>query len=169
MVIRFDPLRHIVGYVQSRGRARNPTSKFIIMVQKNDCTFIDRYNKFSITEPELKTIVRTRQSAEEDRSEDDEEMIHPEDLALREQYVVPSTMAFVNYDNSINLIEHLCALIPHDQFTTGYLPAYTFVGEFESTLRLPSCLPLSAIDLIYHGPHKFSKREAKRAVAFVAS
>ena len=168
MVIRFDPLRHIVGYVQSRGRARNPISKFIIMVQKNDSTNIDRYNKFSITEPELKTIVRTRQSAEEDRSEDDEEMIHPEDLALREQYVVPSTMAFVNYDNSISLIEHLCALIPHDQFTSGYLPAYTFVGEFESTLRLPSCLPLPAIDLIYHGPHKFSKREAKRAVAFVA-
>ncbi|KAJ7581534.1 hypothetical protein C8J56DRAFT_1168997 [Mycena floridula] len=167
MVVRFDPVPHLVGYVQSRGRARNKTSNFIIMVQKDDEVNLAKYQKYSAVEPELKLLYHIRSSEnDEDEDEDDVEMLENADLAERERYVIASTSAFANYDNSISLINHLCALIPHDQFTGPRRPKYT--GDFQSTLRLPSCLPLPSKDLTFVGPVKRSKSEAKRSVAFMA-
>lgn len=35
LVIRFDPLQTMIGYVQSRGRARHQKSKFILMLNQD--------------------------------------------------------------------------------------------------------------------------------------
>ncbi|KAG7086495.1 hypothetical protein E1B28_002444 [Marasmius oreades] len=171
LVIRFDPLQHMVGYVQSRGRARNKISKFIIMLPAGDSVSLARYRAFTSAESELTNLytylaLAESPSAEEPEDVMDDEPLDPEDLAERERFVVPTTSAFVNYDNAISLIEHLCSLIPHDIYTPPHQPVYT--GDFQATLDLPTSLPLTANDLSYEGPMKRSKKEAKRAVAFTA-
>ncbi|KAH9930958.1 uncharacterized protein B0H18DRAFT_1093485 [Fomitopsis serialis] len=170
LVIRFDPLQHMVGYLQSRGRARHRTSKFIIMVQEGHLTHAARYKAFSESEPQLRLVYQNRDlrdhSPEPGEIEEEEERDDPEDIAERERYIVPHTGAVLTYNNAIGLLNHLCSLIPHDRFTPVHLPKYT--GDFNSTLQLPSSLPLPQEHLTYHGPEKRSKKEAKRAVAFLA-
>ncbi|KAJ7243385.1 hypothetical protein B0H12DRAFT_1130925 [Mycena haematopus] len=167
LVIRFDALQHMTGYVQSRGRARSKDATFVIMVQENDLTQLARYKAFSEKDPELKAMYQSRHDDAIDADSDvDEEEIHPNDLAERERYVVPSTNAVLSYDNAISLLSRLCALIPHDAFTPAHCPKYS--GDFQAIVRLPSALPLFSQDLRYQGSRKFSKKEAKRAVAFLA-
>lgn len=170
MVVRFDPLQHMVGYVQSRGRARNKTSKFVIMIQKDDVACLAKYHQYLSAEPHLKSVYQTRQvdvtDSGEDQEDDEDEELDLVDLSERERYVVPSTSAFISYDNSLSLINQLCSMIPRDAFTSQHVPRFT--GDFQSTLQLPACLPLPAKDLIFTGPRKHSKKEAKRAVAFMA-
>ncbi|KAJ3843793.1 P-loop containing nucleoside triphosphate hydrolase protein [Lentinula raphanica] len=174
VVIRFDSLDHVVGYVQSRGRARNKLSNFIVMIQEDDLAFQERYKKFIDTEPKLREAYQAQlglfqdstKAVNHDDDEEEEEGEIPADMASRERYTVPSTRAFVTYDSALSLISHLCSLIPHDLYTPQPAPVYT--GEFRSTLHLPASLPLPPKDLVYLGPVKGSKKEAKRAVAFLA-
>ncbi|ESK86769.1 type iii restriction enzyme [Moniliophthora roreri MCA 2997] len=171
IVIRFDPLQHMVAYVQSRGRARNKISKFIVMLPEGDMISRAKYEAFLQAEVHLKDIYVSRpqgfleEAMDEDADSDADEEVEL-DMQDRERYVVPHTSAFVNYDNSIALLNHLCTLIPRDLYTAPHVPVYT--GDFQATLDLPASLPLHPNDLSYEGPLKHSKKEAKRAVAFKA-
>ncbi|KIJ63284.1 hypothetical protein HYDPIDRAFT_113252 [Hydnomerulius pinastri MD-312] len=174
LVIRFDPLHHMVGYVQSRGRARTKSSTFVIMVQAGHTAHLDRYKIFQESEPELKRVYQTREGparapspdSSSDSEEGELEEEDPEDLAARERYIVPSTGAVLTYGSAIGLINYLCSLIPHDIYTPAPMPKYT--GDYAAVLELPGSLPLPIDRLIYRGPPRNSKREAKRAVAFLA-
>ncbi|KAJ7684575.1 hypothetical protein DFH06DRAFT_1264086 [Mycena polygramma] len=166
LVIRFDALQHMIGYVQSRGRARSKASSFVVMISEDDSTTLARYHKFSEKDPELKAIYQSRQRDALDTEDEMDEETHATDLAHRERYVVASTGAILTYDNAISLLGRLCALIPHDAFTPP--PTAKYSGEFQTTVQLPSRLPLSQTDLRYQGPRKLTKKEAKCAVAFMA-
>ncbi|KAG9318230.1 hypothetical protein JVU11DRAFT_311 [Chiua virens] len=174
LVIRFDPLHHMVGYVQSRGRARTKTSTFVIMAQVGHTSHLDRYKTFQEIEPELKKVYQARENptrpaspeSSSDSEEGELEEDDPEDLAARERYIVPSTGAVLTYGSAIGLINYLCSLIPHDVYTPAPMPKYS--GDYAAILELPSSLPLPVDHLIYRGPPRNSKREAKRAVAFMA-
>ncbi|KAF8432446.1 hypothetical protein L210DRAFT_960898 [Boletus edulis BED1] len=174
LVIRFDPLHHMVGYVQSRGRARTKTSTFVIMAQVGHASHLDRYKAFQEIEPELKRVYQGRENptrpdeaeSSSDSEEGELEEDDPEDLAARERYIVPSTGAVLTYGSAIGLINYLCSLIPHDAYTPPSVPKYS--GDYAAVLELPSSLPLPVDHLIYRGPTRNSKREAKRAVAFMA-
>ncbi|KAG6887655.1 hypothetical protein C0992_011325 [Termitomyces sp. T32_za158] len=168
LVIRFDPLAHMVGYVQSRGRTRNKTATFIVMLQKGDDANITRYQMLKTVEPEINKIYQSRHAIEDDTRGDDleDDDAGPADLAERERYVVSSTGAVLTYDNSISLLNRLFCLLPKDSFTPQHVPKYS--GDFESTLVLPSTIPLSPDDLTFTGPPRRSKKEARRAAAFMA-
>ncbi|EMD34372.1 hypothetical protein CERSUDRAFT_55073 [Gelatoporia subvermispora B] len=170
LVIRFDPLQHMVGYLQSRGRARHQTSTFIIMVEQGHEAHIARYRAFSESEPQIRQAYQTREEPRNvsDLSEEVEEgeIIDPQDVAERERFVVPSTGAVLTYTSASGLLHQLCALVPRDRFTPVALPKYE--GDFISTIRLPLSLPLPPEHLVYTGPEKRSKKEAKRAAAFLA-
>ena len=164
----------MVGYVQSRGRARTKTSTFVIMAQVGHTSHLDRYKTFQEIEPELKKVYQTRENptrppspeSSSDSEEGELEEDDPEDLAARERYIVPSTGAVLTYGSAIGLINYLCSLIPHDAYTPPSLPKYS--GDYAAILELPSSLPLPVDHLVYRGPMRNSKREAKRAVAFMA-
>ncbi|KAF9009493.1 type III restriction enzyme [Cyathus striatus] len=170
VVVRYDPLQHMVGYVQSRGRARNKASTFIIMIQENDITQLARYKALQDAEPEVKQAYQKYMDnlmIDEPMDEaSDQEDIDPMDIIERERFVVPSTGAILTYDNSLDLLGRLCSLIPRDIFTPVYKPKYT--GSFEVLVELPAGLPLPPSDLGYYGPLKRTKKEAKRAAAFHA-
>jgi endoribonuclease Dicer len=137
------------------------------MIPEGSEDALTRYKAFQSTEPELRKVYESRQkrvrTVEEEEGEDPED---PNDLAERERYIVPSTGAVLTYNTSINLLNYLCSLIPHDNYTPTPVPKYS--GDFISTLELPVSLPLPNEKLVYTGPEKLSKREAKRAVAFLA-
>ncbi|KAH8100190.1 hypothetical protein BXZ70DRAFT_174315 [Cristinia sonorae] len=168
LVIRFDPIQHMVGYIQSRGRARHKLATFIVMIQEGAAAHVERYRTFTESEPHLKAVYQTR---DEPGSmpvveEEEGEIVDPEDLAERERFVVPSTGAVLTYNTAIGLLNHLCSLIPRDKFTPVHVPQYS--GDFASTLQLPPSLPLPPDVLVFTGPERRSKKEAKRAVAFMA-
>ncbi|KAI6164182.1 hypothetical protein EDD17DRAFT_1562649 [Pisolithus thermaeus] len=174
LVIRFDPLHHMVGYVQSRGRARTKSSSFVIMVQAGHTAHLSRYTMFQSSEPELKRVYQSREGPtrpaspgiSSDSEEGELEEDDPEDLAVRERYIVPSTGAVLTYGSAIGIINYLCSLIPHDAYTPPPMPKYS--GDYAAVLELPASLPLPIDKLVYRGPPRNSKREAKRAVAFLA-
>ena len=171
LVVRFDFLHHMVGYVQSRGRARNKASTFVVMIRKDDEAQMAKYRALQESEPVVNNVYRTRHAdLMEEEVEDEEDCrydeTHPIDLAERERYVVPSSKAILTYDNCLGLLNHLCALIPRDAFTPVHAPKYR--GDFQVTLYLPRALPLPSSDLVYTGPWKRSKKEARRAAAFKA-
>ncbi|KAI0059136.1 P-loop containing nucleoside triphosphate hydrolase protein [Artomyces pyxidatus] len=167
LVVRFDSLQHMVGYVQSRGRARHKDSTFVIMVQEGNALDMLRYKAFIDSEPEIKQLYHSLLNDRPgDNEDDDSDEVCATDLAARERFVVPSTGAVLSYNTAIGLLGHLCALIPSDPFTPSLQPRYT--GDFTSTLHLPTALPLPREHLVYVGPTKGSKKEAKRAVAFLA-
>ncbi|KAL4260943.1 helicase family protein [Pleurotus pulmonarius] len=189
LVIRYDPLQHLVGYVQSRGRARNMVaSTFVVMIQEDDTVQLGRYRRFLDGEPEVKKLLNSKRirdtSTEDDDDDEESDAVYELNLQSRERYVVPGTGATLNYDNAINLLNHLCALIPCDAFTPTHIPKYEPIVTAERpvaddpllvdvcgygcTLRLPPSLPLPPKYLTFSGPVKLSKKEAKRAVAFKA-
>ncbi|KAI0253802.1 hypothetical protein BJV78DRAFT_1298163 [Lactifluus subvellereus] len=174
LTVRFDAMQGMVGYVQSRGRARRATSTFVVMVQQNNTSDIHNYRSLSEREPHMKklyqsgtfTSLSVLEGGQSEDEEDSSDYVYPTDLARRERFVVPSTGAILTYNMAIGLLGHLCALIPCDAFTRAQKPHYS--GDFVSTVRLPPALPLPPEYLVYEGPRKHSKKEAKRAVAFKA-
>ena len=158
----------MVGYLQSRGRARHKTSTFIIMVQEGAQAQAERYLQFLNSEPHLKKVYQDRDIGAENHQEDEleDELPDPDDLAERERYVVSSTGAILTYNSAIGLLNHLCSLIPRDRFTPMHTPKYS--GDYSATVQLPSSLPLPPELLVYSGPLRRSKKEAKRAAAFLA-
>ena len=153
----------MVGYVQSRGRARRHSSTFVMLVEEGNAYQLARYQALKESEPELRLIYQTRDTvAASDPFEDDDAI----DISLGERYVVPTTGAVLSYATASSLLNRLCALIPRDIFTPPHVPKYT--GDFVSTLTLPASLPLPQEQLTFTGPEKPTKREAKRAVAFMA-
>ena len=166
-------MQGMVGYVQSRGRARRATSTFVVMIQQNDTSQLDNYRSLSENEPHIRKLYQSGTPApllgvgvQVEDDEDNSDYVYPTDLAKRERFVVPGTGAILTYNMAIGLLGHLCSLIPCDVFTPAQRPRYS--GTFVSTVRLPSLLPLPSEYLVYEGPYKHSKKEAKRAVAFKA-
>ncbi|KAL5528914.1 hypothetical protein ACEPAG_4888 [Sanghuangporus baumii] len=168
LVIRYDSAQHMVGYVQSRGRARQQQSTFVVLINENDLTELARYQTFQRAEPELKAVYQSMTSSTDMEPDDTSEVIDddPQDLATRESYTIPSTGATLTYSSAIQLLNHLCSLIPRDAYTAAMRPKYS--GDFAVTVRLPRALPLPGEKLTFRGPLKRTKREAKRAVAFMA-
>ena len=167
-------MQGMVGYVQSRGRARRKTSTFVVMIQQNSASQLDNYRSLSENEPNIRKLYQSgtplysRPVGGEtmDDDGDSSDYVYPTDLAKRERFVVPSTNAILTYNTAIGLLGHLCSLIPRDAFTPAQKPRYS--GAFVSTVWLPSMLPLPPEHLVYEGPRKHSTKEAKRAVAFKA-
>jgi endoribonuclease Dicer len=142
------------------------------MIRQDDQEAFNLYRSLQAHEPEMNEAYQSRQrlavgpSLQEEADDDDDEELDPLDLAGRERYVVPTTGAVLTYDNAIGLLSYLCALIPCDAYTPSHKPKYT--EDFQTTVKLPLSIPLPPEQLTYTGPPKHSKKEAKRAVAFVA-
>jgi len=143
-------------------------SVYVIMVSEGeygDDAELMKYLQFRDNEGRIKSIYQERDQAGEISIEETKELEHEEDIAARERYTTPAG-AILTVGSSIALLNNLCSLVPRDKYTKVLLPIYE--GDFQVSIRLPSALPVPRDQLVFHGAHRRSKREAKAVAAFAA-
>lgn len=56
LVVRYDLPMDIRSYIQSKGRARHATSKYVLLVSNDDGGFGARYNNYRLIEKKLEQV-----------------------------------------------------------------------------------------------------------------
>lgn len=157
-VIRFDLPKTVRSYVQSRGRARQAGSHYVIMlergnIQQRDLLFGIIMSKHSMMDTALNRDPDTFIS----RMFSDEEI---------DEYIVESSGATITADSSISLIYRYCEKLPRDKYFTPK-PDFQFTcygGAYECTLTLP---PNAAFQTLV-GPTNRNSHVAKQLVCLDA-
>ncbi|KAI0923161.1 hypothetical protein AcV7_005748 [Taiwanofungus camphoratus] len=182
-VIRFDPPANVVGWAQSRGRARRKRSSFVIMFE--DGGVHEKVIK-QWEDTEMRMMALYNDSTRDLAKQDDEN----EDLTSEDhlEYIVPSTGAVLTLDSATSHLNHFCAILPNSgynghvaiydldppDFPEGWhsdpkrvqgLPSYE--GPWGATVSLPRALPQSLRSFSTERIH-YSKRSAQRHAAFKA-
>ena len=172
VIIRFDPLKTVVGYIQSRGRARRPDSVYIVM-QPDVGRQYAGYRQMYKVESDLKRRYRERSSLapvlddeEDGRNEEDDPR------TSNEICTIPSSGATLTAYASIPLLSNLCAMVPRDSFCPVFKPNWKVEpmgeGHYQAEVTLPSVLPLDPKDRVFLGPIRRGKKSAKSSAAFIA-
>ncbi|XP_030538472.1 endoribonuclease Dicer homolog 3-like isoform X2 [Rhodamnia argentea] len=130
-VIRFDLPKTVRSYVQSRGRARQDNSQFIIMLERGNIKQRDQ----------LYDLIRSERSMIDTAINRDPFECNLNACTLEETgaYFVDITGASVTAESSISLISRYCEKLPHDKYFTPK-PDFQFSfsgGSCECALTLP--------------------------------
>ncbi|XP_044463559.1 endoribonuclease Dicer homolog 3-like [Mangifera indica] len=157
-VIRFDLPKTVRSYVQSRGRARQNNSQFILMLERGNIKQRDR----------LFDVIRSEQSmADTTVSRDpDSCVLKACTLGTMNAYVVDITGASVTADSSVSLIHRYCEKLPSDKYYTPK-PIFkykSFDESYECEMTLPSNAPFQTIV----GPPSRNKNLSKQLVCLEA-
>ncbi|KAF9130601.1 Dicer-like protein 1 [Mortierella sp. 14UC] len=172
LVIRFDVKNTVISHIQSRGRARDPNSEYIIMLPEKD----GYLEKISKKEAEMRQwcgnlpeerVIRLHDNDDEDDNFGLEEM--KELAGVETTFKVESTGARVNFDTAVSLLHQYCESLPGDAYTT-LRPEFKITtssplrGDYYCKLKLPLNAPVIDFEA---GPFS-NKALAKRAVSFKA-
>ncbi|KAF9277388.1 Dicer-like protein 1 [Mortierella alpina] len=181
LVIRFDVKTTLISHIQSRGRARDRDSEYIIMQQRNDPNHLQM-----ITQKEsdmrkwcnglpVEQLIPLHGSSgmgyDDDDDDDDGDDFGPgqmHELAGVETKYIIETGARVTFASAVALVHQYCSSLPGDSYTR-LTPVFeigpdTMAGKWRCLLTMPPNAPFS--NLL---SEPFSKKgRAKRAVAFQA-
>lgn len=130
-VIRFDLPKTVRSYVQSRGRARQDNSQYLIMLERGNIKQRDQLFDFIRSERSMTDTAINR-----DPFESNLKVCTFEET---DAYSVDITGALVTADSSVSLIHRYCEKLPHDKYSTPK-PEFQFSdsgGSCECTLTLP--------------------------------
>lgn len=157
-VIRFDLPKTVRSYVQSRGRARQSDSQFIIMLERGNTEQRDQ----------LFDIIRSEYSMTDTATNRDPDGYTLKAYTIEEMdsYFVDSTGASVTADSSVSLIHRYCEKLPGDKYFTPK-PFFHFTyleGMYECKLTLP---PNAAFQTII-GPGNKNSHLSKQLVCLEA-
>ncbi|KAK5814983.1 hypothetical protein F5H01DRAFT_344684 [Linnemannia elongata] len=180
LVIRFDVKNTVISHIQSRGRARDPNSEYIIMLPEND-GFLEKISKAEAdmrlwcSELPQDRVIRLRgpsANGEYDADDFDDEDANSglEDMkelaGVETIFRVESTGARVNFYTAVSLLHRYCGSLPADIYTT-WKPEFNFTnvkGSFHCEL----ILPLNALATHFDSGPFSTKSLAKKAVSFQA-
>ncbi|RMD42469.1 hypothetical protein DV735_g2680, partial [Chaetothyriales sp. CBS 134920] len=133
LVICFDDSQNVKSFIQRRGRARRPGSKYVIL---QDSTSGARTSMYQALEDQM-----TAAYADVDRQINELEGI---DEVCTLHYEVPSTGAYLTIDQARAHLAHFCNLLPHREGRSTPAPIYIMNGipgkEFESRDKYNSSL-----------------------------
>ncbi|RAL54473.1 hypothetical protein DM860_001601 [Cuscuta australis] len=108
LVIRFDPSTTVCSFIQSRGRARMQNSHFVLLVNREDVSTLDKVKKYL----ESGEIMR-----KESLSHASQPCLPLESDQYDEYaYKVDSTGAIVNLRSSVSLLNLYCSRLPSDRY-----------------------------------------------------
>ncbi|XP_073981487.1 endoribonuclease Dcr-2 isoform X2 [Rhodnius prolixus] len=168
-VIKLDLPQTFRSYIQSKGRARNKNSIFLLFMPEEVTKELSNYNLFKATEEYMKEKLQGGKAmgylqSKEHGNED-------EDCNLPPYFADGPGSAMVTGISAISLINRYCMSLPQDRFCS--LTSYWFVKEinidclnkYQGILQLPVN---SAIKNLIEGPLCDSKMNAKRGVALEA-
>ncbi|KAK9511555.1 hypothetical protein O3M35_000188 [Rhynocoris fuscipes] len=164
-VIKFDLPQTFRSYVQSKGRARNSRSTFILVMPEGDSQAANTYNVFKKMEEYMKNNLGGGRALNylQDIDGDDDSL---DDLPP--YFANGPDSAKVTALYAITLINRYCLSLPQDQFcvltTSWWVRPVEVDGlvKYEGILRLPINCPIKE-DI--RGPLCDSKIKAKRGVA----
>ncbi|KAF8344148.1 uncharacterized protein EI90DRAFT_3284602 [Cantharellus anzutake] len=172
IIVRFDHLKTLVGYIQSRGRARRQDSVYVVMEEAHSGLSILGYGRMYSAENELKRRYRNRSPASALDDVDDGQVEEDDFNTTNEIYTIPSTGSTLTSYSSIPLLSTLCSMVKRDSFCPVFKPEWKVnclsEGFFQAQVTLPSALPLDLKDRIFQGPIRRGKKSAKSSVAFIA-
>ncbi|ONM35314.1 dicer-like 104 [Zea mays] len=157
-VIRFDLPRTTRSYVQSRGRARQRDSQYILMIEQGNVKQDDL----------ISGIMRSKASMTGIASNREPEDSHPSFLPTEEinEYHISKTGAKITTDSSISVLNQYCDKLPKDKYYTPR-PKFQFThyGDgYECTVTLPS----SAMFQLLVGQKARNMQKAKQLVCLDA-
>ncbi|XP_006645199.1 endoribonuclease Dicer homolog 3a isoform X3 [Oryza brachyantha] len=157
-VIRFDLPRTTRSYVQSRGRARQEDSQYILMIERGNVKQNDL----------ISAILRSETSMVEIDSSRESEYLLPGFVHNEEinEYSVGTTGAKVTADSSISIVYRYCQELPKDKCYSPK-PTFQFTQHDDGcvcTLKLPSS---AALQLLV-GPKAKNMHKAKQLVCLDA-
>ncbi|KAG0056347.1 Dicer-like protein 1 [Gryganskiella cystojenkinii] len=178
LVIRFDIKTTLISFIQSRGRARDPISDYVIMQRIGDKDFLSNISSKELDMrvwcgelPEDRVCHLHPNMLESDSSELYENELR-ELVNIETEYIVPSTGARLSFSASIERLHHYCSSLPGDEYTR-FAPVFEinsvlvpgqFKEHYECRLTLPPNVPVT-----HFLSDKFrSKRLAKRSAAYKA-
>uniref|UniRef100_A0A7N0U744 Uncharacterized protein n=1 Tax=Kalanchoe fedtschenkoi TaxID=63787 RepID=A0A7N0U744_KALFE len=158
-VIRFDLPKTVRSYVQSRGRARQNKSRFIMMLERGNKkqkthvfdihrSEVSMTDKSAKRDPNMSAVLKSHVSVDED------------------VYVVQSTGALVSADSSMSLLHRYCDKLPGDK-SLPLKPTF----QLEMTEGMYQCkltLPPNAILQTVVGPLARSSHLSKQLVCLEA-
>ncbi|CAL5419477.1 unnamed protein product [Camellia sinensis] len=157
-VIRFDLPKTVRSYVQSRGRARQNDSHFVMMLERGNIKQRDH----------IFDIIRSEYSMTDTAINRDPDASVLKACTIKEidAYYVDATGASVTVDSSVNLIHRYCEKLPRDEYFTPK-PIFQFIlsGEsYQCNLTLP---PNAAFQTLV-GPPSRNSHLSKQLVCFDA-
>ncbi|XP_074345959.1 endoribonuclease Dicer homolog 3a-like isoform X1 [Apium graveolens] len=157
-VIRFDLPTTVRSYVQSRGRARQKNSQYVMMLERGNLK--QREQMFDIIQSEY--LMRdTALNREEDAS-----ILKPCNTKDISTYVVSLTGASVTEDSSVGIIYRYCQKLPHDKY---YSPRPIFqISSSENLYQCVLTLPPNAAFKTLTGPSCRSSDLSKQLVCLAA-
>ncbi|KAM7276585.1 hypothetical protein ACFE04_018451 [Oxalis oulophora] len=126
-VIRFDLPKTVRSYVQSRGRARQDKSQFVILLESEN---MDQRNLLFEIRKSEQSMIETAI----DRNPDDKYYL-PKAPIIEEPHIysVKATGASITAGSSISLLNEYCQKLPADKYADVILPAFQ---EFSSIFEI---------------------------------
>ncbi|KAF8393640.1 hypothetical protein HHK36_021886 [Tetracentron sinense] len=157
-VIRFDLPKTVRSYVQSRGRARQSDSQYVLMLERGNIKQRDLLYDIITSE---RSMTKTAINRDPDAC-----ILKVCSMEETEAYFVKSTGASITADSSVTLIYKYCGKLPGDKY---FIPKPVFQfslegGSFECTLTLP---PNAAFQTIV-GPRNRNSHLSKQLVCLEA-
>ncbi|GAA5902930.1 hypothetical protein JCM8208_006514 [Rhodotorula glutinis] len=160
LVIRFDALTTITGYVQSRGRARAANARYVVLAEKGSPD-ADKYRSYVKQERELLDMYAERPDEPDDS--------HEPDLDGLATYTTKSG-ALLTHASAVPLVAQCCQLLRIDIFTALQKPEYAVEGfgtSWRSTLHVPRTPALESN--VFKSLVMPSKKAAKQNASFQAA
>jgi endoribonuclease Dicer len=133
LVVRFDLYRTMIGYVQSRGRARHRNSKYLHMIEQYNNDHSERVMDVKSDEKTMRDFCK---NLSHDRLLDDSDMHSAELLALEDKlfpsYTDEDSGAKLTYRSSMSVLNHFVATWPSPDHNTMAQPTYVVNPEINS-------------------------------------
>lgn len=162
VVIRFDPCKTMIQYIQSRGRARQTNSKFIHLVEEQN---LAEKAKLAEVVRASRIMAEFCQTLPEDRlldGWDDKRDVQIVKERASRTYQESPTTAKLTYDFALLVLHHFVSCVPHDpddDMTINYVVSLCS-GKFICEVILPDKCPIGNVT---------SKPCARKAIAKCAA
>ncbi|KAL5113961.1 Dicer-like protein 1 [Pleosporales sp. CAS-2024a] len=125
LVVRFDLYRTMIGYVQSRGRARHQNSKYLHMVEEGNSSHRHRVIEVRLDERVMRDFCKELSDGRllDDTSSEESELLSLDDK-LFPSYVDEESGAKLTYRSSLSILSHFVATFPAPDHKTMAQPSY---------------------------------------------
>ncbi|KAF9129876.1 Dicer-like protein 1 [Mortierella sp. 14UC] len=171
VVIRFDPVTTTISYIQSRGRARQKNSRYIMMMEYDNRSEEAALEKIQIGEKSMRDWCHSLDSerlmqkpASIDEDEGPELM---DTLTLVQSYRVPATGALLTLDSAIPLLHYYCSSLTGDEFCS-LRPEFAVTANGASGFICDLTLPPNAPIRLIQSDRTSTKQMARKSAAFKA-